>query len=60
MPQEKEFYNVYDVAAILGICYAKALEWIKHSGIAYIKIGKTYHVSIKAFNKFTEGETNAK
>ena len=56
MAQEKEFYNTYDVSEILGICYAKALEWIKHSGVAYIKIGKTYHVSIKAFNKFIERE----
>ena len=49
----KKFYSIYEIADILGICYAKALEWVKYSGVQYVKVGRTYHVSIQAFNKFT-------
>lgn len=34
-----------EVAAILKISYDNALEFIKHSGIDYIKVGRQYRVS---------------
>jgi excisionase family DNA binding protein len=41
-----------EVAAILKVSYDSALEFIKHSGIDYIKVGRQYRVSeekLKAF-----------
>ena len=34
-----------EVAAILKISYDSALEFIKHSGIDYIKVGRQYRVN---------------
>ena len=34
-----------EVAAILKISYDNALEFIKHSSIDYIKVGRQYRVS---------------
>lgn len=53
MKQHKAFYTVNEIADLLGICYAKALEWVKYSGIKYVKVGRSYHVSTKEFNHFT-------
>lgn len=50
---KNQFYNPHEIAEMLGICYAKALEWIKFSGVKYIRIGRTYHVSIEEFKKYT-------
>ena len=43
-----------EIAEILQISYPYALEFIKHSGISYIRIGKQYRVSLKAFQKFLQ------
>jgi len=37
--------SVKDIAAILKVSYDSALEFIKHSGIDYIKVGRQYRVS---------------
>lgn len=55
---EKNFYNPAEVADILNVSYATALDWIKHSGIPYIKVGRSYRVSTQVFDKFTSGVTN--
>lgn len=55
---EKQFYNARDLAAMMGICYAKALAFIKYSGITYIKINRTYFVEKTIFNSFIS-ETKA-
>ena len=34
-----------EVAAILKISYDSALEFIKHSGIDYLKVGRQYRVN---------------
>ena len=52
---EKQFYNAYDIAKIMGICYAKALAFIKHSGIEYVRINRRYFVSIDKFRSFIDG-----
>lgn len=43
-----------EIAEILKINYVNALEFIKYSGIHYIKIGKQYRVSENVFNKFID------
>ena len=43
-----------EIAEILQISYPYALEFIKHSGISYIRIGKQYRVSLAAFQKFLQ------
>ena len=37
--------SVKDIAVILKVFYDSALEFIKHSGIDYIKVGRQYRVS---------------
>ena len=49
---QKQFYTAYDIAKIMGICYAKALAFIKYSGIEYVRINRTYLVSIDNFRSF--------
>lgn len=49
--QKKSFYTAYDIAEIFDICYAKALEWIKFSGVKYVCIGRKYRVNITEFQK---------
>ena len=58
MDSQKNYYKAQDIASMLDICYAKALEWIKYSGVPYIKIGRTYHVNIDTFNSFVSAEAN--
>lgn len=50
--QNIKFLSAYDIAHILDICYQKALDFIKFSGIAYLKIGRTYKVEEKTFYNF--------
>ena len=42
----------YDIAELLQVSYDTALEFIKNSGIQYIKVGKQYRVSEKVFHTF--------
>ena len=49
---EKKFYNARDITEIMGICYAKALAFIKYSGIKYVKINRTYLVEKSVFERF--------
>lgn len=48
----------YDVAALMQVSYDTALDFIKNSGIVYIKIGRQYRVSEKVFQAFVSaGQT---
>lgn len=58
MSENKKYINTQDIADVLGICYAKALDFIKYSGINYIKIGRTYLVSAEKFDKFINRDEN--
>ena len=42
----------HEIANIMKISYPTALEFIKHSGIDYIKIGNQYRVCEDKFNDF--------
>ncbi len=47
-----------DVSESLGICYQKALNFIKYSGVPYVKIGRVYRVRSDILEKFiTENNT---
>ena len=41
-----------DIAKALKISYHKALDFIKYSGIDYLKIGNQYRVSTEKFQAF--------
>ena len=41
-----------EVADVLKISYHKALEFIRYSGIDYVKIGSQYRVSAEKLNAF--------
>ena len=49
---KKQFYSARDIAEIMGICYAKALAFIKYSGITFIRINRTYLVEKLVFERF--------
>ncbi|MBQ7378814.1 MAG: helix-turn-helix domain-containing protein [Clostridia bacterium] len=46
------FLTAKDIANILRVSYHTALEFIRHSGIDYIKIGSQYRVSEDKFYAF--------
>lgn len=44
----------HDVADILKVSYETALEFIKYSGIDYIKIGRQYRISRDTLTTFLQ------
>lgn len=50
------FLTAYDIAEMLGISYHKALDFIKYSGVDYIKIGSVYRVSKDKFKAFVSAK----
>ena len=44
-----KYLTPHEIADILQISYDKALEFVKYSGIPYIKIGRQYRVEETAF-----------
>ena len=46
----------YDIADILQVSYDTALEFIKNSGIAYIRIGRQYRIAETVFNAFVSAD----
>lgn len=51
---KKEFLSANDISDIIGMSYAKALAFIKYSGIKYIKINRSYYVRKDTFAEFTK------
>lgn len=49
---DESFLSPDDIAKRLNICYQKSLDFIKYSGLPYLKIGRTYRVSVKVFYDF--------
>ena len=47
-----------DVAKILKISYEKALDFIKHSGIKHVKIGRQYRVTEASLASFLSRNSN--
>ena len=53
-----EFLTPKEIAKLRKISYIKALDFIKYSGIQYIKIGNQYRVTRMAFDKFISAKNN--
>lgn len=53
-----EFLTPKEVAGLLKISYIRALDFIKYSGVPYIKIGNQYRVTQMAFDKFMNSKNN--
>ena len=49
-----KYLNSKDISEMLGLCYQKTLDFIKYSGIQYVKIGRIYRVRSDVFEKFVE------
>lgn len=47
-----ELLTAYEIAKILKISYHGALDFIRHSGVDYIRIGNQYRVSADKFRAF--------
>ena len=47
-----EYLTPEEIASILKISYEKALDFIKFSGIEYVKVGRMYRVEKKVFDNF--------
>ena len=45
-----------EIADILKISYHKALDFVRYSGIDYIKIGNQYRVSAEKFRAFVNAK----
>lgn len=53
-----EILTPKEVATLLKISYVRALDFIKYSGIQYVKIGNQYRVTRMAFDKFMNSKNN--
>ena len=51
---DKIYYNIKDISTILGICYYKALSFVKYSGLPHNKIGNAYLINKNEFFEFME------
>ncbi len=47
-----EYLTPKEVAELLKISYDNALEFIKGSGIPYVKVGRQYRVSARKLDEF--------
>ena len=47
-----EVLSPHEIAKILKISYEKALDFVKYSGIPYMKIGRVYRVTKDNFEAF--------
>ncbi len=47
-----EFLTPYEIACILKISYDKSLDFLKYSGITFVKIGRQYRVLATDFYDF--------
>lgn len=47
-----KYFTTKEVAEMLKISYDKALEFIKFSGVEYVKIGRQYRVSEPKLDAF--------
>lgn len=53
-----EFLTPKDISILLKISYVRALDFIKYSGIQYVKIGNQYRVTKHNFESFISSKNN--
>ena len=49
---QDKYLTANDISKMLKISYDKALEFIKYSGVEYVKIGRQYRVAESKFTEF--------
>ena len=54
------YATVSELAEMFHISYDNALEWVKHSGVEYIQIGRQYRVSLSKLEAFLYPKTPVK
>jgi len=54
------YITVSELAEMFHISYDNALDWVKHSGVEYIQIGRQYRVSINKLEAFLYTKTPVK
>lgn len=54
----ENYMNVRQISEYIGMCYVKTLDFVKYSGIKYVKIGRTYFVSRKILDDFLNNNTD--
>ena len=55
---EQSFLTPEDISKILHLCYNKSLDFIKYSGVKYVRVGRCYRVSEKVFYDFLATHQN--
>lgn len=58
MEDMTEFLTPKDISNLLKISYTKSLDFIKYSGIVYLKLGNQYRVRKDVFDNFTDSKYN--
>ena len=56
---DKQFYGAKDISEMMGICYAKALAFIKYSGVEYVRINNVYLVEKSNFYSFIKSNKHS-
>lgn len=46
------YVTVSELSEMFNISYDNALDWVKHSGVEYIQIGRQYRVSLNKLEAF--------
>lgn len=54
-----ELLTPQQIADILQVSYDTALDFVKHSGVPYIMVGKQYRVLQTKFYEFIEAESDS-
>ena len=54
-----ELLTTQQIADILQVSYDTALDFVKHSGVPYIMVGKQYRVPQTKFHEFIEAESDS-
>lgn len=46
------YVTVSELSEMFKISYDNALDWVKHSGVEYIQIGRQYRISLSKLEAF--------
>ena len=55
---QSRYLGTSDISEMLGMCYQKTLDFIKYSGIQYVRIGRIYRVRADVLEKFISDNKN--
>ena len=55
---QSRYLGTSEISEMLGMCYQKTLDFIKYSGIQYVRIGRIYRVRADVLEKFISDNKN--